>query len=101
MKKFERVDLGNGFFLDRDPHQWSLHRAGTAKDGSGYSRDKSGQLVTSVVGYYPTLRGAMAKMADLRLGETHIDSWHDVVGEIDKALARFEGKLPAFWRGDR
>ena len=92
MRKWEKVELGNRYCIDRDFRQWSLLRrkATPGKDGEyGYV----------ALGYYPTLRSTIQALATRRLGETHIDDWQKVVSEIDAMIERLELKLPDFWRG--
>lgn len=93
MRKFERIDLGGRFALDRDSLQWILLRAGESKDG-GVSRTKSGEVHYKPVGYFPTLRAALDRMVDMRLGETHVDDWRELVRTIDARLMELESCLP-------
>lgn len=88
MRKWERIELGNRFYLDRDSRQWILQREHEVK----------GKQLFKPLGYYPTLRATIQALATRRLGDTHIEDWQRIVDEIDAVVIRLENKLPAFWR---
>ena len=92
MSTFKPISLGKRYYLDADERQWILYRERAGKGGRPLKDKRDGKVRREVIGYFPTLSGALHTVFERKLRTTRWQDWDEVVWEAVEMSRKLLGE---------